>query len=103
DIVTFRDPGEASTLITHRVRSVRIESGTVHVATKGDANNSVERWSIPAGGSIGLVVAHVPRIGYALAWASGRAGRMALIVIPAAALGVFELVRIWRPRAGTRR
>ena len=98
DIVTFRDPNEQSTLITHRVRSVKVHDGTVDVVTKGDANNTVEHWSIPVDGQLGLVVVHVPKIGYALVWASGRTGRIALIAIPGVALGIIELLRIWRPR-----
>jgi hypothetical protein len=66
--------------------------------TKGDANNTVEKWTIPVSGHLGLVVVHVPKLGYALVWASGRTGRIALIAIPGILLGAIELRRIWRPR-----
>jgi signal peptidase len=98
DIVTFRDPGDQSTLITHRVRSLKVHDGSVDFVTKGDANNTVERWTIPESGRLGLVVVHIPKMGYALVWASGRTGRIALIAIPGVLLGAFELQRIWRPR-----
>jgi signal peptidase I len=98
DIVTFRDPNEQSTLITHRVRSLKVHDGAVDFVTKGDANNTVERWTIPIDGRLGLVALHVPKVGYALVWASGKTGRIALIAIPGLILGVLELRRIWRPR-----
>jgi signal peptidase I len=98
DIVTFRDPTEQSTLITHRVRSFKVHDGTVDFVTKGDANNSVEKWQIPVTGQLGLVKVHVPKLGYALVWAGSRYGRIGLIAIPGVILGVMELIRIWRPR-----
>jgi signal peptidase I len=97
DIVTFRDPTDQKTLITHRVRGFKVHDGTVDVVTKGDANNTVEKWSIPVSGHLGLVVLHLPKVGYALVWASGRTGRIALIAIPGVLLGIIELRRIWRP------
>ena len=98
DIVTFRDPDDDSVLITHRIRSIRIHDGVADVITKGDANNTVERWSIPTSGTVGVVRADVPRVGFALAWAATRTGRIALVAIPGVLLGLLELMRIWRPR-----
>ena len=100
DVVTFRDPADATRLITHRVRSVRVGDGVARFVTKGDANTSVERWQIPTDGTIGRVLYRVPRIGYALFWLRGRFGRLLLVVIPALLLGAYELWRIWRPEPG---
>jgi signal peptidase len=66
--------------------------------TKGDANNSVERWSLPLSGTIGRVAYRLPRLGYALAFTRGPISHVVLIVIPVVILGVAELYRIWRPR-----
>jgi hypothetical protein len=66
------------------------------MVTKGDANNTVERWSVPVGASIGRVRYRIPVIGYALATASGRYGRLLLIALPAVALAAFELAALWR-------
>jgi signal peptidase I len=98
DIVTFRDPGDQHILITHRVRAIRVAAGTVHFTTKGDANNAVEGWTVPIGGTIGLVQYHIRRLGFALVWGSSRNGRLALVVLPSLLLGLYELVRIWRPK-----
>ncbi len=97
DIVTFDEPGASRRLVTHRVRSVRADGAHVRLATKGDANNTVERWSAPAGGQIGRVVYRLPTLGYALAYFRTPYARIALLVLPALALAVYELVRLWRP------
>ncbi len=97
DVVTFRDPADPTRLLTHRVRKIEISDGVVRFVTKGDANTSVESWKVPASGTIGRVVYHVPWIGYALFWIRGRIGRLLLLVIPALLLGAYELWRIWRP------
>lgn len=98
DIVTFSDPEGTGKLITHRVRRLRIADGTAHVVTKGDNTNTVERWDLPADGSLGRVEFRVPLLGFLVFWLHGPLGRIALIVIPALLLAGFELWRIWRPQ-----
>ena len=97
DIVTFRDPQNHSKLITHRVRRIEVRGGVVSFATKGDASNTVQRWSVPATGHIGRVVLHLWKLGYLLWWVSQPWGRLLLVVIPVLALGVYEIKRIWAP------
>jgi signal peptidase len=98
DIVTFSDPEGTGKLITHRVRRVRIDRGMAHVVTKGDNGNAVERWDLPAGGSLGRVEYRVPLLGFFVFWLNGPFARIGLIVIPALLLAGFELWRIWRPQ-----
>jgi signal peptidase I len=96
DVVTFRDPSDQTRLITHRLRSVSVRDGVARMVTKGDANNTVERWNVSVDGTIGRVGYRVPRLGYALSWAGGRSGRLLLIALPALLLALLQLVRIWR-------
>src|SRR5205085_788492 len=70
----------------------------VSVVTKGDANTGVERWKVSADGTLGRVEYHVWHLGYLLYWMRGPLGRILLVVLPALLLGVYELIRIWRPR-----
>jgi signal peptidase len=100
DIVTFADPEGTGKLITHRVRRVRIADGQAHLVTKGDRTNAVERWDMPASGSLGRAELRVPLLGYLVFWLNGPFARLALIVIPALLLAGFELWRIWRPQPG---
>jgi signal peptidase I len=98
DIITFKDPEGTGKLITHRVRRMWIDNGTARVVTKGDNTNAVERWDIPATGSLGRVEYHVPLLGFLVFWLHGPLARFGLIVIPALLLAGFELWRIWRPQ-----
>lgn len=97
DVVTFREPG-GERLYTHRVRSVRVKGGTARLVTKGDANNTPERWHASTGGRIARAEYRVPKAGYVVQAIAGRYGRIGLIVVPALALAAWELARIWRPR-----
>ncbi|MGE5407991.1 MAG: signal peptidase I [Syntrophothermus sp.] len=98
DIVTFVDPEGTGKLFSHRVQSIRAAGDVVHFVTRGDANTSVERWSVPADGSVGKVLYRVPKLGYAIVWAGTPEGRIGLIVVPALLLCWTAMARIWRPR-----
>jgi signal peptidase len=96
DVVTFRDPEGTGRLITHRVRSVQVRERTVRLVTKGDAANGLQRWSVPADGSLGRVQYRLWKLGYALGWIHGPLGRLLLVAVPAVALAISTLARIWR-------
>src|SRR5918999_5925743 len=97
EVLTFRDPADRSRLITHRLSSFRARSGGFEMVTRGDANNTAERWSISASGSLGRVAYRVPYAGYLLDQLGGRTGRLLLIAPPALLLAAYEVARIWRP------
>ncbi len=97
-VVSFRDPTGEQRLIIHRVRRIRDEGSTWRFTTRGDANNTFERWSVPANGTIGRVWLRIPKLGYLLAQTRTPAARIALVVIPALLVGLMELTRLWRPR-----
>ncbi len=100
EIVTFENPANRR-VTTHRVRSVRRGAhGGYDFMTKGDANNAVERWTLPANGRLGRTVYRVPAVGRAMLWIRTPAGWSAFVVLPLLVLGVQEVKRIWRPRAG---
>ena len=92
DVITFRDPTDAERLITHRVKEVRISGGEARFVTKGDANNSAERWAVPLDGEVGLVVYRLPKLGYGLAWLGHPLAKLLL--------GAYELRRIWAADQG---
>src|SRR5207247_2173944 len=98
DVVTFRDPADPSKLITHRIRTIRVSEGTVHITTKGDASNGVQHWNVPTDGRIGRVIVHLWKLGFLLFWVATRWGRIGLLVVPAGLLALYELKRIWRPK-----
>ena len=87
DIVTFRDPTDHSKLITHRVRRIEVRGDTVLFQTKGDATNSVQKWSVPTDGRVGRVILHLWKLGYFVFWVSRPWGRVLLVIIPVLWLG----------------
>ena len=95
DVITFRDPANGDRLITHRVKQIRIGGNEARFVTKGDANNTSERWSIPADGTVGLVTYRLPRLGYLLVWLGHPFAKLLLLVVPVLLLGAYELRRLW--------
>jgi signal peptidase len=91
DVVTFHDNTRGGELVTHRVKRMWRSGPAVSFITQGDANTGVEHWAVPADGTIGQVMMHVPKVGYGLQWAHSKQGRLGLIAIPAALLLVIEL------------
>jgi signal peptidase I len=102
DVITFRDPREASRLITHRVVE-RLErpQGPVY-RTKGDANTARDPWTIALPGHAGRVAFDVPVAGYVLWYAKTREARTVMIVVLAFGLLLSLLRAIWRTRPETR-
>jgi signal peptidase I len=98
DIVTFHDPQRGGKLVTHRVRSVRAEGSKVVFVTRGDANNTSERWRVAAGGELSRTVYTIPKVGHAIVFAHTRTGVFALLLLPLLLLGVWEIAAIWRPK-----
>lgn len=97
DVVTFKAPGSGR-LTTHRVRAVRRDAaGRYAFTTKGDANNAVERWTLPPGGRLSRAVYRVPAVGHAVLLIRTPLGWTLLVALPLALLGTRELVGIWRP------
>jgi signal peptidase len=96
DVVSFRDPERGGLLVTHRIRSMRRQGDKVRFVTKGDANNSSERWRVGTGDTIGRTLFRLPALGRGLAFAHTRNGILLLVLIPLALMGVLELSSIWR-------
>jgi signal peptidase I len=93
-IATLRDP-ISGRLITHRVVSVTREDGRVTVVTRGDANDSSERWVLRSDASVQRMVARVPAAGRALIWLSSPLPRLLLATLGASLLAAALLRRIW--------
>ena len=103
DVITFEDPEGSGALITHRVRAISERAGVINFTTRGDANNTFERWSTPSDGSLGQVSYRIPLLGYALGAIGSTAGKLGLIVVPALLLCALGLLRIWAPERATQR
>lgn len=96
-IVTFREPGTDRS-ITHRVRRIEASGSRLIFTTKGDADNSIQRWSIAADGELGQPVWTIPAIGHLAMLAKTPLGLLGIVILPLLLLGGWEIARIWRPR-----
>ena len=96
DVITFQDPRTPGRLITHRVVKRFTHKGELVYRTKGDANASVDPWTISLPGTVGRATFDIPVVGYALVYAKTREVRTILLFLFAAALLAWLLARIWR-------
>lgn len=104
DVITFRHPEKPLvpvSLVTHRVVAVQpLGEGNYSFQTKGDANQSVDNWAVPASYLEGRVKFSVPHVGV---W-SGRVrsplGFALLIGLPAAFIAISEVRTIRAMWAG---
>jgi signal peptidase len=98
DVIVFSEPGQPGTKVTHRVYS--IDSGTTgrYFVTKGDANGGPDDWRVPAVGTGWKAVYHLPYVGYILFDIQSTYGRLLLLLVPAAILGLITLWEIWEGR-----
>jgi signal peptidase len=95
DIVTFNDATRDGTLVTHRVVSVAREASSVAVVTRGDANTGVERWSVAADGTVGVLRMHIRGIGRTLQIVGSAPARVGLLLACLLLVGQAAVRRIW--------
>jgi signal peptidase len=98
DIIVFQKPGTTNEKVTHRVFKISNGANGKFFTTKGDANGAPDDWQIPAVGTGWVASFHVPTIGYILAGLESTLGRLLLLAVPAALLGLITLYEIWRDR-----
>ena len=83
DVIVFVDPSRGTTPITHRVVSNNPFTGSI--ITKGDANENEDVNPVAYENVVGVVRAHVPRIGFTAAMFTSKLGKLvaALILLEA--------------------
>ncbi len=81
DVVTFRNPGDPSQTITHRVIEVGNDNGVRMFTTKGDANKAADP-EIPGGTVIGKVAASIPFAGTLVNWLKTPLGLILFVGLP---------------------
>jgi signal peptidase len=94
DIITFNSPlSEIPT--THRV--VSVEKGSeLRFQTKGDANEDVDPFTVPAQNVMGKVCFHVPYLGYVSQFSKTPLGFILLLCVPGLVIVVMEIRNIRR-------
>lgn len=94
DIISFYHPEKTSKVVTHRLAAIVRQDGNLVFQTRGDANDGVDPWLIPAADVIGTVRFSVPYTGYVTQRLRSPLGFALLVGIPAAVIIVGELRNI---------
>jgi signal peptidase len=97
DIITYQRRG-GTEVTTHRIVSERLDAGEQRFVTQGDANNTLDAYTIEPAEIIGSVSWHVPYLGYVLRVFQSPVGYFLLIGVPALLL-IIEQVTIVRQEA----
>lgn len=96
-IISFAAPEQPGMVITHRVRSIRAAGpGQLAVETRGDANNTSERWTIAADGTVARVIQVLPGVGAITDWAGDPTLRLIVIGLLGGLLLFVGLRWVWR-------
>lgn len=96
DIVTF-DPSWSPRPVTHRIVKIERRNNRLAFWTKGDANRERDPAAQSFSRRVDLYRLHIPFVGWAL-WALDRFGFL-LLGIPAFAIGLMEMIKLWRESA----
>jgi signal peptidase len=90
EVVLFRDPGEPSRLLSHRVTKINDDGSLV---TKGDANPTADLLPVPAQNVVGVAKLRIPWIGYPSVWFG--TGRYGLVLLTLFGLGGATALAVW--------
>jgi signal peptidase len=91
DVITFRRPGNAEAVVTHRIVGIEATGDSSLLITRGDANDEPDPWRVPALAENWRLSFALPQVGTLLEDLQGLNGRLLLIAIPALLLGLLAL------------
>jgi signal peptidase len=94
NIISYHPPTKPDALVCHRV--VDIESAdTLIFQTKGDANEEIDAYTVPADNIVGRVAFDIPLLGHVAEFAGTMIGLIVLLYVPALILITGEVRNIW--------
>lgn len=96
DIITFGEESKDRVPTTHRIVGIRAVSGEYRYATKGDANDDPDMAEVAPATVIGKVLFSIPYAGYIIDFARKPVGFVLLIVVPATAIILDELIKVFK-------
>ncbi|KKQ02045.1 MAG: Type I signal peptidase [Candidatus Roizmanbacteria bacterium GW2011_GWA2_36_23] len=97
DVVTFMNADQR--VVTHRIIEASVSKDKTSFITKGDANRSEDSDLITDENIIGKVIFIIPKLGYLVGFIKTPIGLVVFMVLPALALIVNELVKIFSKNA----
>lgn len=96
DVITFGDSDKNSTPVTHRINGISLQDGQPVFTTKGDANDDADSTAIQLDDIQGKVLFSIPFLGYVLEFVRRPLGFTAVVILPAIAIIIDELIKISR-------
>jgi signal peptidase I len=98
-VITYHQPVEDHSVVTHRVVSVRAgDDGSVQVRTKGDANTAIDPWTAALEGDTAYQLRVViPELGHVIQALRAPVVAPVLLYGAPALLAGWLLLTIWRP------
>ena len=96
DVITFGKDTKADIPTTHRIESVRVESGKYVFVTRGDANEDRDAKEVVERDIVGKVFLDIPYLGFILDMARKPIGFVVLIGIPALIIISDEFTKIYK-------
>jgi signal peptidase len=94
DVIAFRTEKNSKTIVTHRIAKIETGVDGTFYQTKGDANKTIDGWSVDKENVLGKVYFTLPYVGQLLAFAKSKLGLSVLIVLPAIVVILLEVVSI---------
>jgi len=91
DVITFIPPIATREFVTHRIAHITENERVTIIKTKGDANTSVDGWTVAGGGVVGKEVVSIPYLGYVFSFTQSKIGLVLFILIPAVYIIYTEL------------
>lgn len=89
DVITF---SREDVYVTHRIVDAKEENGSLSFVTKGDANQTNDQALVPESAIEGVLLFHIPYLGFILQEISGPYGLLLLVILPIAILMIAELL-----------
>lgn len=80
DVITYRDEG--GNLVTHRVIEKKEAVTTFRLITKGDANENRDIEPVLTNQIVGVVMFHIPYLGYLVQFSNTSVGWAVLVLVP---------------------
>jgi signal peptidase len=94
DVISFFDPaGNGTSVVSHRVKSIINEDGTIAFRTQGDANNAEDDATVPAENLVGVYQRRIAGAGNLAMFMQTSTGLIICVVLPLLLLVGYDLLR----------
>lgn len=94
EIITFKNPTQKNQLVTHRILEIKKSVSGYLFITKGDANNSSDRWLVSQDFLVGKMIFSFPYLGFLTNFVKKPLGFVIFILLPSFFIILWEIKKI---------